>query len=94
MAKKKPNFAEMADFSFDDEPENAAHVEDQIEENDDDLSDLDLTDHDLPKQIVGIYIKIEKHERQEIREWCVRHNKTMKDILLKGYDVMVEKEGP
>lgn len=94
MAKKpKANLAEFdMDFDFSDDTTEVPTAQTSDEQPLGD--DLDLTDDDLPKRIVGIYLKVEWHERQELREWCVRHNKTMKDLLFAGYDALLKKEGP
>lgn len=78
MAKQKANLADMS-FDLDTSPNVGAAV---------------LTDADLPGKTVGVYIKVEDAARQQMREWCVRHKMTMRDILEAGFAALVEKHGP
>lgn len=79
MAKQKANLADMS-FDLDDTRPNVGAV--------------DLTDADLPTKTVGVYIKVEDAARQQMREWCVRHKMTMRDILEAGFAALVKKHGP
>lgn len=78
MAKQKANLADMS-FDLDATPSVGA---------------ADLSDADLPGKTVGVYIKVEDAARQQMREWCVRHKMTMRDILEAGFAALVEKHGP
>lgn len=78
MAKQKAN---LADMSFDLDASSSVGV-------------ADLSDADLPGKTVGVYIKVEDAARQQMREWCVRHKMTMRDILEAGFAALVEKHGP
>lgn len=79
MAKQKAN---LADMSFD------------MNLNAPNKSAADLTDADFPGKTVGVYIKVEDAARQRMREWCVRHKMTMRDILEAGFAALVKERGP
>lgn len=77
--KNKPNMAEM-DMNLDDLFQDQAPA--------------DITEDDLPKRVVGVYVKVDAEARQEMREWCVRHNRGMRDILEAGFTALKARHGP
>lgn len=84
MAKKRADFSLM---TFD-TPAPAKQAAPEVP------ASITITDADLPKKVVGLYIQLEEHKRQEIREWCTRHKKSLRDVLLEGYASYTKQYGP
>ncbi|MFC0278596.1 hypothetical protein ACFOHK_20965 [Falsigemmobacter intermedius] len=87
MSKKKPSMAD----AFNDLPKAVAAPRGEQEKP---PAVFSLTDDDRPKVEAGIAFKILKHERQQLKEWCARHDMTIKEIFLHGWADLKKKKGP
>lgn len=50
-------------------------------------------DFDLDKKWVGLNFRVEAHERQELKEWCARHNMTQREVLFAGFELLKKYRG-